>query len=79
MPDVNGIVALETIKREQPGLPVVMLSTSIDPTTVRHCLKLGATGFVAKQSAFDELAKAVHAVIAGEEYLCKVVRKAQTD
>src|SRR5687767_14893409 len=54
MPGTNGIVALLTINREQPFLPVVMLSTSTDVNTVRHCLAAGARGFVAKQSAFDE-------------------------
>lgn len=75
MPGVNGITALVTLQRELPRLPVVMLSTTTDAQVVRRCLKLGALGYVAKQSACDELIKAVRAVLAGETYLCRIVRE----
>jgi DNA-binding NarL/FixJ family response regulator len=71
MPNVSGIAALATIKREQPALPVVMYSTTADEFTVRKCLAMGAAGYVAKESAFDELIQAVRAVIAGQKYLCR--------
>jgi DNA-binding NarL/FixJ family response regulator len=75
MPVCNGIQALQAINQAQPSLPVVMLSTSIDTQTVQRCLTLGALGFVAKQSAYDELIKAVRAVLAGETYLCRIVQE----
>ena len=76
MPVLSGIQALGAIKQLWPSLPVVMLSTSTDAYTVRQCLKLGALGFVAKQSAFDELIKAIRVVLTGQTYLCSVVREA---
>ena len=51
MPGVNGIMALTILQQERPSLPVVMFSLSVDANMVRHCLKLGALGFVSKQSA----------------------------
>ena len=76
MPRVNGIVALTTLQGEWPTLPVVMVSVTADAYTVRNCLALGAKGFVAKESSPDELIKALRAVLAGEIYLCRVVRAA---
>ncbi len=76
MPGVNGIVALATIKAEQPTLAVIMFSTRTDAVTVRHCRAKGANGYVAKQSASDDLIPAVHAVYAGEEYYCGVIQGA---
>jgi DNA-binding NarL/FixJ family response regulator len=78
MPGVNGITALKSLQQEQPRLPVVMLSTSTDALTVRQCLKLGALGFVAKQSAYDALLPAIRALVAGEAYLCQVVKASLT-
>jgi DNA-binding NarL/FixJ family response regulator len=74
MPGVNGIMALTTLHQERPSLPIIMLSTSTDEHTVRHCLKLGALGFVAKNSAYDELMLAIRVVVAGAPYLCRVVK-----
>jgi DNA-binding NarL/FixJ family response regulator len=80
MPVMNGIQALTQLQQEQPRLPVVMFSNSIGASTVRRCMRLGARGFVAKESAFEELMAAIRTVVRGQTYLCQVVlRSIATD
>jgi DNA-binding NarL/FixJ family response regulator len=74
MPVLSGIKALKALQREMPSLPVIMLSNSTEAYTVRQCLKLGAAGFVAKLSAYEELLAAVRAVALGRSYLCQIVK-----
>ena len=74
MPDVGGVVVLATLQQEQPRLPVLMLSTHANAYTIRHCLRLGALGYVAKESVVDSLMPALRLIIAGETYLCPVAQ-----
>jgi two-component system, NarL family, invasion response regulator UvrY len=76
MPGGNGFGFLEWRKAEGVRVPVVMQSTDIGRATVKRCLDLGATAFVAKEKLPDELVPAVIAVTRGEMYLCQAVTAA---
>jgi DNA-binding NarL/FixJ family response regulator len=76
MPVMNGVQALLALHRELPRLPIIMLSLTSDAAAVRHCLKAGALGYVAKPSAAEELLAAIRAVVAGQTYLCRLVQAA---
>jgi DNA-binding NarL/FixJ family response regulator len=69
MPDLNGIDAIRQIRRNDPEAKVVVLSAKTDERTVRESLEAGASAFVAKESAYEELAAAVKAVGNGEAFL----------
>jgi len=69
MPDLNGIDAIRQVRRQDPGAKVVVLSAKTDERTVRESLEAGASAFVAKESAYEELAAAVKAVSHGEAFL----------
>jgi DNA-binding NarL/FixJ family response regulator len=75
MPGVNGYRALAMLKQERPSLPLVMLSLITAPLTVQRCLRLGASGYVTKQSAYGELIYAIRAALVGETYLCRIARE----
>lgn len=61
LPDMSGIEALKTIRAEWPRLPVVMFSMHADREYCVRALRAGAQGYVLKQSASDDIMKAVEA------------------
>lgn len=69
MPDLNGIEATRQILAESPGVKVIALSMHSDRKFVREMLSAGASGYMLKDSAFEELDKALHAVINNQTYL----------
>ncbi len=69
MPDMNGIDATRKITNEIPGVKVVALSMHSDRRFVLGMLEAGASGYLLKDCAFDELAKAIRSVAAGHTYL----------
>ena len=69
MPDLNGIEATRQIKNEHERVKVVALSTHFDRRYVSHVLDAGASAYVPKMDAHDELVRAVRAVSAGRTYL----------
>lgn len=69
MHEMNGIEATQRIKAESPEVMVIALSTYTDRRYVQRALEAGASAYVAKVSAFDELQRAVRAVVEGGSYL----------
>jgi two-component system response regulator NreC len=65
----SGLVALQQIKNDRPETQIVVLSRHRDAAYLRAALAAGASGYVLKQSSFDELKRAVVAVANGEQYL----------
>ncbi|MFI5952137.1 response regulator [Cryptosporangium sp. NPDC051539] len=76
MPTLDGLAALREIRRFAPGVGVVMLTTFGEDEYVARALRDGASGFLLKESAVDELAPAIRAAAAGEAFLSpKVTRQ----
>jgi DNA-binding NarL/FixJ family response regulator len=69
MPDLNGIDAARQIIGEQPGLKIVALSMHSEKQFVEGMLKAGVSGYLLKDTAFEELIKAIRVVCAGKKYL----------
>lgn len=67
----SGLEVLEHVRRR--GLPsqVIVLTMSNNPMDVAEALRLGAQGYVLKESASVELLDAIAAVASGKRYLCK--------
>lgn len=74
LPDMNGLEILKRLKEMKPQLPVVMLSMHSSQQYVRNSLKFGASGYLNKESAPDELITALHAVLGGQRYLSQSLR-----
>jgi len=65
----SGLDVLEEIRKARPKLPVLILSMyPVEEFGVR-ALKLGAAGYINKQSAPEELVAAVRSVLAGRRYI----------
>jgi two-component system response regulator NreC len=69
MPDMNGIEATRQIVEERPDVKVIALSMHSDRHFVSEMLKAGATGYLLKQCAVDELITAIKTVLKNQTYL----------
>lgn len=69
MPVLNGIEATRQIVREVPGAKVIMLTMYLEPDQEIAALRVGALGYVRKDSNPDDLLLAVHTVARGDPYL----------
>ena len=65
----SGLETLEELRKAHPKLPVLVLSMYPVAEFAVRALKLGAAGYVSKQSASDELVAAVKAVLNGARYI----------
>lgn len=79
MPGQNGIAATRDLCAQLPGLRVIALSAYADKRYVLEMLSAGATGYVVKAAAGDELVRALRVVARGETYLCPEVSAALVD
>jgi two-component system, NarL family, response regulator NreC len=75
----NGIDAARRLKRELPGVAVLILSQYDDPTYLRQALEAGAAGYALKQAGAQELLEAIRAVASGESYLHPTLTRALVD
>jgi two-component system, NarL family, invasion response regulator UvrY len=69
MPGRSGLDVLQDLKRLYPGLPVVMLTTFPERDYAVRAFKLGAAGYVSKESASGELLAATRKALAGGRYV----------
>ena len=69
MPELNGIEATKQIKAALPEVKVIALSIHSDKRFVTGMLKAGALGYLLKDSAFNELVKAINAVHDNKKYI----------
>jgi DNA-binding NarL/FixJ family response regulator len=69
MPDLNGIEATRQIVAEFPKIKVIALSMYADQRFVLNMLKAGASGYLLKDCAFEELIRAIRLVMAHKTYL----------
>ena len=69
MPGMNGIEAARRIKAQSPGTSVLALTMYEDDQYFFEMLRAGASGYVPKRAAPDELATAIRAVSRGEVFL----------
>lgn len=69
MPGLDGISATRQIKAENPTMKVIALSIHSERPYVLGMLDAGASGYVLKAAAYDELRRAVQAVSQGNSYL----------
>jgi two-component system invasion response regulator UvrY len=69
MPDRSGLDILKQLRSERPKLPVLVLSMYSEDQFAVRVLKAGACGYLTKDSAPDELVKAIRKVVSGGRYV----------
>ena len=73
LPGQSGLEVLKELKRNNPKLPVLILSMHSEEQYARRLLKLGASGYLKKDSAFDQLVSAIRTIDSGKKYISPVV------
>ena len=69
LPELNGLGVLSRLQGQPDAPRVVILSMHSGPEYVARALNAGAAGYLLKESAFEELALALEAALAGRTYL----------
>jgi len=69
MPLLNGFEAAKQIKKSLPHTKVIFLSQHLNPAYLKQALRLGASGYVLKAGATEELQQAIEAVLRGKTYI----------
>ncbi len=69
LPDANGLTLLEAMHEIHPGLQVLVLTMHPEKQYAIRALRLGAAGYLTKDSASEELLAALQTVAAGQRYI----------
>jgi len=69
MPDLNGLEATRQIKQRVPDVKVLILTRHVNKEYIESILRAGASGYLIKKSAVDELVIAIHSVHRGNSFL----------
>jgi DNA-binding NarL/FixJ family response regulator len=69
MPRLNGLDAVAKVNKEYPSIKIIILTMHREVAYARRALDAGASGFLLKHSAPDELVTAMRAALAGKTYL----------
>ena len=69
MPGLSGVELIQRVRRQQPALPVLVLSMHNEPQVAARALKAGASGYVTKDSEPDMLVAAIRKVAGGGRYI----------
>ncbi len=79
MPLLNGIDAATQLKKSHPSIKVIFVTMHADADYVRSAFEAGASGYLLKRSAVDELEQAIRAVWAGHTYITPLIAKGLLD
>ncbi|WP_312139021.1 response regulator transcription factor [Brevundimonas sp. BH3] len=66
--DVEGMTGLNLVRANHPAVPVVVVSASEEPHTVRHALAVGASGFIPKSASLETMVEAISQILEGETW-----------
>lgn len=69
MPVLNGLQAGQRLREQLPHVKLLYVSMYGDTPYVEEALRIGASGYVLKRSGWDELSRAIEAVLAGKQYV----------
>jgi len=75
MPQLNGLDAGEQVKRISPSLKLIYLTMNTEPDVAAEAFRRGASGYVVKSSAAEELVTAIRKALRSESYLSPMITK----
>ncbi len=75
MPEMNGLEATRRLTSSFPKIPIIILSIYSDEEHVYQALRSGASGYLLKGAAIEELELAIRSVARGETYLSPPISK----
>lgn len=79
MPGRSGLEIMQLIKEQAPQIPVLMLSMHAAEHYAVRALKVGARGYITKESASDELIHAIKTITSGRKYITQEIANLLVD
>ena len=79
MPGRDGLEVLKILRADFPKLPVLILSVHREEEFAVRALRAGASGYLTKASAPDELVSAIRKVLAGKKYISATLAERLAD
>ena len=79
MPDLNGVEATAAIRRQAPHIKIIGLSMHSGKNMIDKMFSSGASGYILKESAFEELYDAIQEVMKGNFYLTPSIARMYVD
>lgn len=79
MPVLNGLDAVRQLKKEGMAARIIFLTMHPDESLIAEAFRCGASGYVLKQSAGDELVSAIRQVLSGIQYVTPLVARASVE
>lgn len=79
MPLLNGLAACERLRKSVPGTKLIFLTVNENPEIVAEAFRLGANGYLLKNSAASELVEAIRQVIIGRTYVTPLVTESMVN
>lgn len=82
MPGVSSFSGLMALRAEFASLPIVIVSATDDPATMRRAIDLGASGFISKSSGIDDIRSGIERVLEGDVWIpasCQSARDQDAD
>lgn len=79
MPEMSGLDVLRQVKAENITTPILILSSHPEEQYAIRILKAGASGFISKETAADELANAIRKITSGKKYITETLAEKIAD
>lgn len=79
MEGMDGIEATKLIRKYSPGSKILGVSLHSHPAYARKMLQAGASGYVTKNSSYEEIINAIHEINAGRKYICTEVKNIMSE
>ena len=79
MPGIPGLEVLKRLKNEKPKLPVLVLSMYPEEQYAVRVIKAGASGYLTKESASEELISAIRRISGGKKYITSSIAERLAD
>jgi DNA-binding NarL/FixJ family response regulator len=79
LPLLNGLDASQQIKKANPNVKIIVLTMHSESTFVTHAFRVGASGYVLKQSVGSELIQAIREVLTGRTFISPLVTQNLVD
>jgi DNA-binding NarL/FixJ family response regulator len=75
MPKMNGLIAGQRLRQVLPKVKLIFLTMNLDPDLAAEAFRLGASGYVVKNSAASELVHGIREVLRGRSYMTPLMTK----
>jgi len=79
MPNIDGMTAIKSIKRRHPKIKILVLTMLKDHEHFKHAMINGASGYLLKNDAFDQFARAIRAIMRGKQFVSASLSALETD